>query len=257
MQSLNDIHLIQISDTHLKADPQALLWGFDNNAILLQLLELAGRSEARIDGLLATGDLVDDGSAAGYRRLAALADQLKLPFYWLPGNHDSPEVMARELTSIYLRPPGLYDLGSWTLITLNTHLPEQDAGLVTDEDMGNLEKSLNLADKPVLLALHHHPVAVQSTWLDDLMLKNGEALLQQLARHQQVKAVLFGHVHQEFEAYCQGIGIYLLACPAGTRQFLPRSPSFALDDRLPGYRWIKLKPDGQINTGIRRLENLF
>jgi len=98
-------------------------------------------------------------------------------------------------------------------------------------------------------------VAVQSAWLDDLMLKNGEALLQQLARHQQVKAVLFGHIHQEFEAYCQGR--HLLACPAGTRQFLPRSPSFALDDRLPGYRWIKLKSDGQINTGIRRLENLF
>jgi Icc protein len=255
MRSTNDIHLIQISDTHLQADPQALLWGFDNNAILSRLLELARRSEARIDGVLATGDLVEDGSAAGYRRLALLADQLKLPFYWLPGNHDSPEVMAGELTGIYLRPPGLYDLGSWTLITLDTHLPGQDAGLVTDEDMDTLDKSLNSSDKPVLLALHHHPMAVQSAWLDDLMLKNGKALLQQLARHQQAKVVLCGHVHQEFEAYRRGI--HLLACPSGTRQFLPNSSSFALDDRLPGYRWIKLRPDGQINTGIRRLANLF
>jgi Icc protein len=255
MQAAHDIHLIQISDTHLNADPQALLWGFDNNAILLQLLEFASHSESHIDGLLATGDLVDDGSAAGYRRLAALADQLRLPLYWLPGNHDSPEVMARELAGAYLRSPGLHDLGSWTLITLDTHLPGQDAGLVTDEDMDTLEKSLNLADKPVLLALHHHPVAVQSVWLDDLMLENGEALLQLLARYQQAKVVLFGHVHQEFEAHYQGV--HLLACPSGTRQFLPQSSTFALDVRLPGYRWINLKSNGQINTGIRRLKNLF
>jgi Icc protein len=255
MQTNHDIHLIQISDTHLNADPKALLWGFDNNSILLQLIELARRSESRIDGILATGDLVDDGSAAGYLRLAALANQLKLPLYWLPGNHDIPEVMARELTGTYLRPPGLHDLGHWKLITLDTHLPGHDAGLIKNEDMHTLEKILGLADKPILLALHHHPVAVQSAWLDDLMLENGEALLQLLARHPQASVVLFGHVHQEFEAHYQGV--HLLACPSGTRQFLPGSSNFALDVRLPGYRWINLQSNGQINTGIRRLQNLF
>jgi len=252
MQAIHDIHLIQLSDTHLRADPKARPWGCDNDAILVDLLDLARRQEPRIDGVLATGDLVDDGSVAGYRRLAMLITALELPLYWLPGNHDAPAVMADELRGAYLHPPGWYKLGGWQLITLDSHLPGQDAGQIDEQQMARLRERLHDSDAPALIAVHHHPVALGSAWLDALMLTNGEALLAELDRHPQVKAVLFGHVHQVFES--QRRSLRLLACPAATRQFLPRSAEFAIDDRPAGYRWIKLGADGQIDTGIRRLE---
>jgi Icc protein len=36
-------------------------------------------------------------------------------------------------------------------------------------------------------------------------------------------------------------------------QFSPDSDEFALDTRLPGYRWFELTSDGGVKTGVNRL----
>lgn len=67
----------------------------------------------------------------------------------------------------------------------------------------------------------------------------------------QVRAVLFGHIHQEFT---QARGHYqLLAAPATCVQFQPHSAEFTVDNRQPGYREVLLHADGHVTSRVVRL----
>jgi Icc protein len=70
-------------------------------------------------------------------------------------------------------------------------------------------------------------------------------------RYPGVRGVLWGHVHQQLDQY-RG-DIKLMASPSTCVQFAPGSDNFKADDQAPGYRWLELRSDGTINTGISRV----
>lgn len=246
------LRVIQITDTHLVADSSAVSWGHDNQAKLDAVLSRAQSRHFPADALLATGDLVHDESEAGYRRLARQLASLGAPVYALPGNHDSPERLARIFHRAGLAAGGHHVLGPWTMSLLDSHIPGSNAGRVDPEALTELDRHLaGQGDRPALIWLHHNPVPVGSRWLDTMQLENAEALFEVVDKHPQVRAVLWGHVHQHFDD--RRGHVRLLATPATTRQFLPGSDEFALDSVPPGYRWLDLFPDGTIETGIERV----
>jgi Icc protein len=62
--------------------------------------------------------------------------------------------------------------------------------------------------------------------------------------------VLFGHVHQEVDSEFQGLR--LLSSPSTCIQFTPGADAFTLEASAPGYRWLELRDDGTLETGVRR-----
>ena len=87
-----------------------------------------------------------------------------------------------------------------------------------------------------------------SKWLDSVGMANGEQVLERLRTLGRVRALVFGHVHQEYDAMHNGIRV--LATPSTCRQFKPASDEFAVDDRPPAYRRIELRTDGNIDTQL-------
>ena len=87
--------------------------------------------------------------------------------------------------------------------------------------------------------------------MDAIGLDNREDLWRVIADFPQVRGVLWGHIHQEYDATRDGVR--LLGCPATCAQFLPNSDSCILDSRPPGYRRLLLHADGRIDTSVRRL----
>ena len=83
---------------------------------------------------------------------------------------------------------------------------------------------------------------------------NAERLLAIVRRNPQVRGLLWGHIHQEFDRTLQGVRF--LGSPSTCIQFTPKKHGFGLDSAPPGYRWLILQPDGQIQTGVQRLANL-
>jgi Icc protein len=73
-------------------------------------------------------------------------------------------------------------------------------------------------------------------------------------RHPRVRAIIWGHVHQEYDDLRNGVR--LLAVPSTCVQFKPKSEDFAVDDSNPGYRWLDLYPDGRIDTAVSRVEGI-
>ena len=93
---------------------------------------------------------------------------------------------------------------------------------------------------------------MKSRWLDTVGLDNADDFLDIIDAAGNVRAVVFGHVHQAFDETHRGIRI--IGTPSTCAQFLPRSDTFAIDDRPPAYRRITLTPDGGVDTELIWLE---
>jgi hypothetical protein len=75
-------------------------------------------------------------------------------------------------------------------------------------------------------------------------------LLAVIDRHPTVRAVLWGHIHQVFDATRNGVRY--LGSPSTCIQFRPGVDRMLLDAQLPGARWLLLGNDGGIQTGVSR-----
>lgn len=235
-----------------------------------QVLNLALTDQP--DFLLFTGDLVNGGDTRTYDYLIDHLTKTGIPFALMIGNHDvtietTPKAHQTPDLPYHHRTFGemtadprlihrkLYDFGIWQLICLNTAIAGHEHGHVCQEDLVWLDDTLQTSNSPTLLAAHHHPIAVQSQWIDALMLDNGDALLEILARHPNCRTIVSGHVHQAhtLQTTIHQRTITLMTNPACSRQFLPFSADFALDDQPAGYRLLRLHSSGDFESEVKRL----
>lgn len=243
--------LVQLSDSHLVAEADGAMFGLNTRQSLARVVGQVRMEQPRIDLLIATGDLSQDGTLASYQAFAQAAQAIAAPMRWLPGNHDEPAVMQQAAQGTRWLEP-VVDIGAWRVTLLDSAISGSAAGYLADDQLQLLATSLGEAPhKHHLVCLHHHPVPIGSQWMEPIGLRNSPALFELLARFPQARGVLWGHVHQAIDR--QAHGLRLLASPSTCIQFLPHSNDFALDDRAPGYRWLRLMPDGQIETGVSRL----
>jgi Icc protein len=246
---MQSVQLLQVTDPHLFGDPAVELYGVNTAESLRRVLESALAAGPAPDAVVVTGDIGDDMSAAAYEHFRRALQSCGAPVFCLPGNHDDPELMARMLDSHGFQYCGRAQLGGWGLVMLDTHVPGRPYGRLAAAELERLEADLHaLRDVPVLVCLHHPPVPVGSAWLDGVGLHNGDAFLEVIARHAQVRVVLAGHVHQEFEAWHGPVR--LLATPSTCAQFMPRTDRCVMDRRPPGYRWLTLQEDGSVATRL-------
>jgi Icc protein len=247
------IRLLQITDTHLFADAGGRLVGVETLATLDAVVAHAMRGAPALDGVLATGDLVHDGSREGYARLRARLGRFGCPVYALPGNHDDPAEMRRHLADPPFQYLGAAALGDWQVVLLDSTVPGEDGGALSADELSRLEATLGAARAAhALVCLHHAPLPVGSAWIDTMALRNGDALLEGLSRHPKVRGVVFGHIHQDYAV--EHAGVRLFASPSTCVQFAPREPRFTVDLLPPGYRRITLQPDGTIDTELCRID---
>jgi len=239
------MRLIQISDCHLCANPEARSRiGYP----LRQLRAVVARARRlRPDIVLVSGDIGHDESPAAYRHAFEVFAEFECPWFWMTGNHDHPEFME-ELHPFHDE----LDLGDWRLLLLDSRVPGQAGGELGQDALQELAVRLEEDDRPTLLAMHHPPLSVGSAWMDALGLADREAFWQTLAAYAQVRAVLCGHIHQAFAARHGDIAVY--GCPATADQFLPRQDDFTLDEASrPGFRIVDL--EGQrLSTWVERVD---
>jgi Icc protein len=125
---------------------------------------------------------------------------------------------------------------------------------LVDSELETLKRRYALATadgRHCLVCLHHHPVAMSSRWLDRVGLTNAAEFLHTIDQHKNVRAIVWGHVHQAYDGMRKGVR--LLATPSTCAQFLPHADQFALDPSPPGYRRLTLCADGSIDTEVIRV----
>jgi 3',5'-cyclic-AMP phosphodiesterase len=243
------LRLLQLTDSHLYAEPDGELKGWRTLHSLEATVAAALEGEDLPDAVLATGDMSQDGSAASYGHLRRVFGAIGVPVYCLPGNHDDPETMERELSQAPFHYCGDHALGRWRVVMLSTWDGDRGGGRLSTAELQRLASVLEGAPEPhALVVLHHHPVPMES-WLDKVALDNADEFLRVIDGCARVRGVVWGHVHQVHES--QRRGVRLLGSPSTCFQFRRRAERSDVDpDAGPGWRWLTLLPDGRIVTRV-------
>ena len=250
---MDPLRFIQITDTHLFDRAEGTLRSQNTTQSLAAVVAQVRARGSHIDGILATGDLSHDGGTPSYRRLVQLLAPLHAPIYCLPGNHDALGVFACALKGSQVQSGGCLLADNWQLIFLDSVRPGAVHGHLRPAEFARLDAALRgHPERHALICLHHQPIPVGSAWLDKLMLDNAAGLFEIVDRHAHVRGILWGHVHQSFDATRNRV--HLLASPSTCIQFKPGCADFTLDDQPPGYRWVELHADGNITTDVEWLD---
>ena len=250
--SPDSVRFVQFTDPHLFAEADGALRGTVTAASLERVLDDIRRRDWHADFYAVTGDLIQDDTREAYERFRALAGGLDRPVYCLPGNHDVRPLMQEVLAG----PPFHYcesrRQGAWLVVMIDSCLDQTALGRVDEAELERLGTEIAATDaRHVLVCLHHPPLPMRSRWLDEVGLDNAEVFLDLIASNAKVRGVLFGHVHQAFEAEYRGRRI--IGTPSTCRQFKPGADLFAVDDRPPAYRQVTLHADGRIAAELIEL----
>jgi Icc protein len=202
--------IAQITDTHIKPEGVLAYRRVDTAGFLARAVDHLLHLDPRPDVILATGDLVDGGTAEEYQRLRWLLAPLPMPVYLIPGNHDDREAMRREFADhTYMPRDGfiqyVVDDGPVRLIALDTLLPGSGGGIVDSERVSWLDARLGEArSKPTLIFMHHPPFKTGIAYMDSIGLQGADALAEVVRRHAQVERVVCGHLHRSIQSRWAG-----------------------------------------------------
>ncbi|GHS82870.1 3',5'-cyclic adenosine monophosphate phosphodiesterase CpdA [Pseudomonas sp. PAGU 2196] len=242
------VHVVQLTDAHLFADPAGTLLGLNTRDSLRHVVAQVRREQPPIDLLLCTGDLSQDASVASYEAFRELTAPFAVPTRWLPGNHDEAQVMAQVAPELV---QAVTDIGAWRVVMLNTAVHGATHGFLEDDQLAALESALKQAgERHCLVCFHHQPVDIGCAWIAPIGLRNAQALFAIVERYPQVRALLWGHIHQTWDELREGLR--LMATPSTCIQFAAQSEDFKVSEEQPGYRWLRLHADGQLESGVER-----
>ena len=215
----------QITDIHLGFDPENP--AEFNRKRLDQVLRHLAAPANRPDLLLATGDLVDRGDLASYRRLRNALAACDYPVWPCLGNHDIRENFIAVFPEIPVAEGFVQyevDAGPLRLLFLDTLEEGRHGGSFCAVRAAWLEARLaEQPGKPVVIVMHHPPIEVGIDWMnthpdEPWVLRFAAAI----AGHGQVRALICGHVHRPIVSGWNGTTVVI--CPS-------TAPQVALDLR--------------------------
>ncbi|ERJ19700.1 phosphohydrolase Icc [Salinisphaera shabanensis T35B1] len=246
------LQIIHLTDLHLRADADARLHGWLVEDAFQRVLAAALEALPRPDAIVLGGDLVDDESVRGYKRLDSTLARLPCPVLAMAGNHDDPLRMAQTLEHAVVHER--LRVGEWQLMALDSHINGSEAGELGGQQLERLDGWLAENTAPTLIFVHHPPIDVGAAWIDAIGLHDRDALERVVAGRAHVKAVLCGHAHQAAEL--DFADRPCLVTPSTMRQFAPGAHSFTDDPaRAPGYRLIEIAADQSFETTVKRVRS--
>lgn len=248
------IRFVQITDTHLVKAEDGHLLGLETQHSLECVLNSVKTENSHFDFFVVSGDLSQDGSLESYQRLHESLSLFDVPSFWFAGNHDDPKNMKSVCEGTeHLK--SIVRSKDWQLVLLDSQVEGSVFGNLADDQLALLEQALTeRPDLHTLISLHHHPIPMESGWMDKIGVKNGEELMAIARRHKNVKCILWGHVHQDSDRMVDGIR--MLSTPSTCVQFTPQSENFDIDTVAPGYRRLQLNADGTIETEVSRVKGI-
>ncbi len=240
---------MHLTDPHLFADPSGELRGTVTADSLQQVLDHYDAGDWHASRALITGDLIQDNSEAAYDRFRELLLPLNMRMHCVPGNHDVRDLMR----PVCVRPPFSYcakeEVHNWLLVGLDSCISGDAGGEVATGELERFDEIVAASPaKHIMVFLHHPPIPMGSKWLDTVGLRNGNEVLERLQATGRVRLLVFGHVHQPYDA--EHLGIQIIGTPSTCRQFKPGSDEFDVDDRSPAYRRITLHQDGRADNEL-------
>ncbi|MEJ8560162.1 metallophosphoesterase [Yoonia sp. GPGPB17] len=261
--------ILFISDPHICAQGETII-GLDPSERLEAVLEAAISAHPDAAALILLGDLTHHGHAAEYAELARNLSQVTIPIIPMIGNHDRRDAFLAQFPDAPKTTSGHIqqwrDIGTHRLITLDSldgppYPGGHHAGLLCPDRLSFLETALTTrSGRHAIVCIHHPPFKTGVIGMDRIMLANGAAVLDLLARHGNLHLVC-GHMHQTISGNTNGVPwtVFKSPCHQGVVELVKHTSGLSTDE--PGaYGLGLLAPDGliihsiDVGTGARVID---
>ena len=242
------ISIIQITDPHLTRHKNTEIKSCNTNSSFERVLQNVVSNE-QIDFIIVSGDISDDGSRESYQFYKNTLESLKKPFFSIPGNHDNRDNFKLIFQSNFpiVRSIPLSD--EWVLIVLDSSVTGKEGGVLINNQLKKIRKLIEInLHKNLIFCLHHQPIEM-GFWIDEIGLQNKDRFLSLILDQPKVKAVVWGHVHHEYQTTLGSI--LFMSTPSTCYQF-GEDETNQLRQK-PGYRKIYLYDLGKLTTQVVRI----
>tara|TARA_B100000575_G_scaffold84827_1_gene66996 strand:- start:167 stop:1000 length:834 start_codon:yes stop_codon:yes gene_type:complete len=249
------VKLIQLSDLHLVPPGKLTSKVLDTNSILEETINEILRKKdyfGKIECLVVTGDVSDDGSIESYLSAHEKLIKLNVPFLVIPGNHDLRNPM-REVFNEHVEFSTNSSQFDWVFKYEETVIVGLDS-LVEGENFGFLEKtSLEFLSNQlsihngsdIVLLIHHPPIKTGIYFMDKIGLTNSSDLAECLKVTNHPVRILCGHVHGVYHGL---LGIHpVVSAPSVCSAFEFNRKKFApvgFNREPTGYAYLETSSNG-------------
>lgn len=250
MNSTEVLRFVQMSDLHLEPNQEHQVAHFVPYQNFQKVIAAIADLQPQPDFIIVSGDLAHDKKPPVYDQVAESLKSLGLPLYWLPGNHDDPEIMQvmAEANQVFM--PNHFQFKGIQFFLLDSVAKNRidNYGEFSEEELSTFNEALRQNPQmPAVVLLHHHPLPTGFAWMDSSILRDSEKFLAIIKQNPQVKAVLFGHIHHILE---KELGeTQFMSAPSTAYQF-KKEEHFAWSDAGPGFRYLEINAQGEINTQV-------
>ncbi|QMV14203.1 phosphodiesterase [Vibrio spartinae] len=243
--------IAQLTDLHIKQSGKLAYQKVDTLGCLRRAIDHINHLNPMPDRVIITGDLADFGHPSEYQLLVSELQRLKPLVRVVPGNHDNRTHLRDALQGwLAFDTPECCNfsepLGGYQLIGLDTAVPGQPYGMLSQASLQWLDEQLSaVTPHPALLFMHHPPMTVGLHHMDVQNLQNSDALYDVLRSHPHVAGIVVGHVHRPIVATWHRIPVWIgpSHSHAVTLDLDPQAPAcFSLEPRA--IQLFRLEPSG-------------
>lgn len=255
--------IAQITDLHLRPRGATALGLVQVETFAWRAVETLRALRPRPDLVLVTGDLTDLGEPEAYEVAVEVLQRLPMPVLVMPGNHDlrapfraafdgfaGVGTCARERLCYVAERLGT------AVVVLDSLIEGEAAGDIGQEQLTWLDEMLAaLAPRPVLIAVHHPPIATGLAHLDRIGLLDSRELGEVVARHAHVRRIVCGHLHRLVVGQIAHVPV--MCIPSVAHQVVldlePEAPA-AFNFEPPTYALHLLREDGDFASHLAYVE---
>ena len=207
---------VHISDSHIGSTPDFTLHHLAPLPCLQQLVTVINDLPQAPDFVLHTGDISEDGSPGSYELAAAALARLRIPVYYVNGNHDS-RALVRQSLGAPPHPSGdadapldyAFEVRGERFLVLDacSDAVADPLGRLSSTQLALVRAEAVADGPPLTIVLHYSPFKMASPWLDaNMILVNGEALHEALLpARDRLRGVFHGHLHRSSQVIRDGI----------------------------------------------------
>ena len=235
--------IAQITDTHVGGADVAALYRMDTRAALRAAVDQINALPMRPDVCVITGDLVENGTVDEYRLARSEFARLTMPWFVIPGNHDSREPLREVFSDVQPFETGDFlhyvvnDL-PLRVIALDSLVEGRTHGKLCEDRTAWLRERLRERPTvPTVLMLHHPPFATRQPVVDGVCLAHAGDFAALVSEHCQIEAIVSGHVHRAI--FSRVAHASASSCPSTAHQMLlafRREDPMAFVHEPPGFQ---------------------
>ncbi len=247
------LYFVHISDTHIGPNEGYELYGANTYNNALRVVEAINALPVPLDFVVHTGDVTAHPDEQCYRLAVEVFARLRIPIYFVTGNHDTSLLIKKYLTigkvDRHIADERFltyaFEKKGVRLVVLDGRGSDEidPRGVLDEQQFVFLQEELARDRSPLAVFVHFPALPLDARWFDaNMLLLNGERLHAELAAvRERLRGVFFGHVHRGMQLFRDGVLYSGVASTIGQFTAWPADETVRLDfDHPPCFNVVTL-----------------